>query len=464
MPKPIRFDRKMSEAEALMWRLDQDPVLSSTFANITVLDRPLDFERFCRRLERASNVAARLRHRVQAVPGGVAPPTWVADPDFDLRHHVQRVTVPAPGTRRELARLALDIAAEPFDRARPLWRFVVVDGLADGLGAVIQKLHHTLTDGEGGLRLSLEFLDVQRDAPEPPPIEPDPEAPRAPSAGPFTALLDLVEASWRWPMAMTAATTELLADPGRVPQAVAGAGRAARALVSQLAETQNAHSPLWTERSLSRQLELLRIPLEPVKAAAAELGGSLNTAFLTAAAEAAGAYHRRLGAPVETLRASMAISTRTRTSGANAFTLARIEVPTGEMSLAERFEAVAKAADAAREGSNAANLDLLAGVAGMLPTPLVTRLARQQARTIDFATSNVRGAPFPVYMAGAEVLENYPIGPLAGVAFNLTLLSYKGSLDLGLHLDRAAVAEPGLLRDLVEDAFAQLAALGASTG
>src|SRR4051812_13907865 len=160
MPKPIRFDRKMSEAEALMWRLDQDPVLSSTFANITVLDRPLDFERFCRRLERASNVAARLRHRVQAVPGGVAPPTWVADPDFDLRHHVQRVTVPGPA-RRELARLALDIAAEPFDRARPLWRFVVVDGLADGLGAVIQKLHHTLTDGEGGLRLSLEFLDVQ---------------------------------------------------------------------------------------------------------------------------------------------------------------------------------------------------------------------------------------------------------------------------------------------------------------
>jgi hypothetical protein len=100
----------------------------------------------------------------------------------------------------------------------------------------------------------------------------------------------------------------------------------------------------------------------------------------------------------------------------------------------------------------------------MLPTPLVTRLARQQARTIDFATSNIRGAPFPVYMAGAAVLENYPIGPLAGVAFNLTLLSYMGSLDLGLHVDRAAVAEPGLLRDLVEDAFSRLAALGTSTG
>ena len=34
------------------------------------------------------------------------------------------------------------------------------------------------------------------------------------------------------------------------------------------------------------------------------------------------------------------------------------------------------------------------------------------------------------------------MGPLAGVAFNLTLLSYNGSLDMGLNIDAAAVAEP----------------------
>ena len=55
--------------------------------------------------------------------------------------------------------------------------------------------------------------------------------------------------------------------------------------------------------------------------AAKRLGGTLNTAFLTAAAEAAGRYHTELGAPVEQLRASMAISTRTESSGANAFSL-----------------------------------------------------------------------------------------------------------------------------------------------
>jgi hypothetical protein len=95
-------------------------------------------------------------------------------------------------------------------------------------------------------------------------------------------------------------------------------------------------------------------------------------------------------------------------------------------------------------------------VAAALPTSLVTRLARQQAQTVDFATSNVKGAPMPVYIAGAQLLENYPMGPLAGVAFNLTLLTYNGSLDMGINIDAAAVAQPERLAKHLDGAFADL--------
>lgn len=64
------------------------------------------------------------------------------------------------------------------------------------------------------------------------------------------------------------------------------------------------------------------------------------------------------------------------------------------------------------------------------------------------------GAPMALFLAGAQILENYPVGPLGGVAFNLTLLSYAGSLDMGVNIDTAVVTEPDLLRHSLQRAFA----------
>jgi len=128
------------------------------------------------------------------------------------------------------------------------------------------------------------------------------------------------------------------------------------------------------------------------------------------------------------------------------------------MPIAERFQRIQEAANEARQQRAGASLETLAAVASTLPTSLVTRLARQQSQTIDFATSNVKGSPVAVYISGAQLLENYPIGPLAGVAFNVTLLSYLGSLDVGINVDTAAVAEPERLARLLQRALRNLAA------
>jgi hypothetical protein len=193
-----------------------------------------------------------------------------------------------------------------------------------------------------------------------------------------------------------------------------------------------------------------------MRGAAKALNGTLNTAFVTAAAHAAGKYHQQLGAPVESLRASMAISTRTEDSGTNAFTLARMLVPTSEMPLPERFAAVNEILAAAREGSTSGSLEAIATVSTVIPTSVVTRLARAQSETVDFATSNVRGAGVPLFVAGAKLLENYPVGPLGGVAFNVTLMSYMGSLDVGINIDEAAVESPALLRDSLVESLREM--------
>jgi diacylglycerol O-acyltransferase len=452
------FDSKMSDAEGLMWRMEKDPHLSSTFANVTVLDSKPDFERLVRRMDHATWMVPRLRQRVQAAPANLTAPTWVDDSNFDIRFHVRHIALPKPGTMRQLLDLASLLTNDPFDRTRPLWQFVVVDGLRGGKSALIEKLHHTIADGEGMVRLSLAFLDFDADAPEPPPLDADSidrATEQSPTAG-GDVLRDLVAGSLRMPLGLIRQVRDLLVDPAHLPQAGNAAADTLRGVISQLSDVEQAHSPLWTQRSLRRRIETLRAPYTETRAVARKLGGKLNTAFLTVAAEAASRYHVEMGAPVATLRSSMAISTRGESSGANAFSLVRMVIPTAEMPIADRFALINEAASVARGGTGSASLETLAAVAATLPTSLVTRLARTQAQTVDFATSNVRGAPIAMYVAGAKLLENYPVGPLGGVAFNLTLLSYFGSLDMGVNIDTAAVSDPELLRRCLAGAFDDL--------
>jgi cytochrome P450 len=47
-----------------------------------------------------------------------------------------------------------------------------------------------------------------------------------------------------------------------------------------------------------------------------------------------------------------------------------------------------------------------------------------------------------LYLAGARILANYPIGPRTGCALNVTLLSYCDELHMGLNIDPAAVTDP----------------------
>jgi diacylglycerol O-acyltransferase len=454
----IAADRRMSDAEGLMWRLEKDPYLTSTFATVSVLDRPPDFDRLRARMDRARVAVPRLGWRVQPAPVNLSAPTWVDDPEFDIDLHVRRLALPEPGSLRQLLDLATLITLDPFERTRPLWQFTVIEGLSRGRAALVQKMHHTITDGEGGVQMALQYLDFARDAPDPEPVAAEPVEEVAPPPPPTTAeaLRDLIIGGFRFPLSVVRQVRELLADPASIPTAGTAAVDTIRGVVTQLSDVERARSPLWRERSLRRRFEVARAPFAETKEAAKRLGGSLNTAFVTAAAEAAARYHIEVGAPVEQLRASMAVSTRTESSGANAFSLARMLVPTGEMPIAERFAAINEVTTAAREQGTSASLEVLATIAAALPTTLITRLARQQTQTVDFATSNVRGSPVPVFIGGAQLLENYPIGPLLGVAFNVTMLSYDGSLDMGINVDTAAVAEPDRLAKLVERAFTDL--------
>jgi uncharacterized protein DUF1298 len=67
---------------------------------------------------------------------------------------------------------------------------------------------------------------------------------------------------------------------------------------------------------------------------------------------------------------------------------------------------------------------------------------------------------FDLYVAGAHVDANHPMGPTASTACNVTLLSYGGSMDIGINSDTAAVDAPEALRDCVADGLAEMIVAG----
>lgn len=453
----------MSDAEALMWNLEKDPGLRSTFLGVTFLDRPPAFDAFRRRMAGAVAQLPRLRQKVAPAPGRLAPPAWVDDPYFDLDFHVRWLGLPGPGTERQLLDLAAVELQDPFDRARPLWRYTIVEGLSGGRAALLTKMHHTITDGVGGLRLSAMFLDLEREAPEPPYVEHSGGSGPAPAGG--SGLTAAVAHGLRRQAGIgrraAAAAGGALVNPGHLAALAAEGPEVVRSLLRQVVVTDRARSPLWAgRRSLRRRFETLSVDLEALKNVSNALGGTINDGFVCAVAGGAGAYHRAQGSDAGELRMSMPVSTRSEESSAgNAFTPTRVLVPAGIVDPLERFEVTRQRLGVTRGERAAALTGAFAGIINTLPTSMVVNLARQQVETVDFATSNLRGAPWDLFLAGAEVLATHPMGPTAGTAFNATVLSYRGSLHVGVNIDTAAVDDPALLRDCIAGSFEELLAL-----
>jgi hypothetical protein len=260
-----------------------------------------------------------------------------------------------------------------------------------------------------------------------------------------------------------AATADVLIHP---QDARARAGDAAALLASvrrQVLITDSARSPLFAERSLGRRYETFMVPFEPAKKAAKALGGTLNDLYVTGIAGALGLYHQRLGAPVDELRMAMPVNVRagSPTSPGNAFVPTRVLVPVVPKDPGERFAQVQSRLATLRHEPALGAVGVLSGMVAALPPSVVIALARLQSATVDFATSNLRGSPVDLYMGGARIEANYPMGPREGVALNVTMLSYCGELQMGLHLDPAAITDPGALLESMHESFDALLLAGA---
>src|SRR5919108_6447859 len=140
---------RLSAQDAALLYLEHPP-MHMHVAGLCVLDprtapdERLAFQDLAAVFTSRLHLVPRFRQKAVSVPGNLARPVWVDDAEFDIDFHLRRAALPKPGGRRELAGFVQRVHSRPLDRSKPLWETYFIEGLEDGLGAILTKVHHAM--------------------------------------------------------------------------------------------------------------------------------------------------------------------------------------------------------------------------------------------------------------------------------------------------------------------------------
>lgn len=442
------FDPRMGAFDAVMWDVEDDPMLRSVIILVVTLASEPDPDTLADRVNRMTLNAPKMRQVALGNPLSLAPPRWTPDPNFDLDYHLrwQRLPRRGGGLANVLA-LAEQIAEQDFDQSRPLWEVTVVTGLARGQASVIVKIHHAITDGLGGLSMAAVLFDLAPDSPIELPAAPAPPSPHGLTLG------DRVK---------DAARFEIASLRDRLG-AAAGAGRAyarraagdpfsaavettewAQSALRMLAPASKPLSDVMTGRSLLVAFSAAEVSLDDLRAAARATNCTINDAFMAAVTGALRSYHEQRGSHVEAVRVNMPINVRNdgNDDGGNHWVPGRFIIPINLGDARARMKQLHPILVQARDEPALGLSDLVYRVLATLPRPLTTMIAGKMMKGTDIAATNVPGPPVQLYVAGSAVLAMIPYAPKGGAAINIGLLSYNGNAFVGINCDRAAVEDP----------------------
>lgn len=412
--------------------------------------------------------AAVLRRVLQPAPLELGHPMWREADSVDLGRHVLKRRLPPPGSEKQLMGLVARLHARMLDRERPLWQFVVIEGLASGHVALYSRIHHAVLDGQGGVALAQALLD----------LEPGPAPRRARGAAPEPA-----RAPKRADIARTAlrANVQQLVKLFRaVPPVVrlASEARDGRSVLDSVRQGLGRlrdsviiapRTPFNRQVSEQRSFAAASLSLESVKRIARATGASLNDVVM---AICAGALRRHLAArgelPAKALVAAMPVSLRAGGDGEinNQVSMVQCPLATDIEDPLGRLQAIRAATGSIKQRVALARGLIPTDFPGLAAPLWASGLSRLWARgrvaerlppLANLVISNVPGPPVPLYLAGARVAEYYPVSIVThGLGLNITVQSYAGRLEFGLTACRDALPRPDTLARGLHSALHEL--------
>lgn len=381
---------------------------------------------------------------------------WDQPRDFDLHQHFVHLSLPQPGRIRELLAMVSRVHSAHLDRAYPLWRSYLIEGLDDGRIALYTKIHHSVVDGVAGIRLMLKAMANDRDASilMPAPWEMQAQRTRgaATDASGLSRLNRLLQTARSTAMATPAVSrqiTQTLRDiRNQHPHAISSVQAPACILNSDITG--------------SRRFAAQSYSTERIRTLARHFDGTVNDVVLAMCGSALRAYLQDLNAlPQKPLIAAVPVSVRSDASEAgNQISLALANLGTDINNPVARLKAVQGSMNYAKSVLRSLSpSQIMAYTLAMLAPGAMTLMPgmRQQRKVANVVISHVPGPRQPVYWQGCQLDGIYPASLLLdGFALNITLISRHSYIDFGIIACRKTLPAIQRLLDHLDEALVDL--------
>jgi diacylglycerol O-acyltransferase / wax synthase len=380
---------------------------------------------------------------------GLGSPLWVDSPAFDLSDHVRVLPLPAAADETQLLRATEHLVARRLDRSRPLWEMWFLPGLPDGRIGLLIKMHHAMADGIAGLATIGALFDTTPNGAV------EPSRPWTPA--PLPTARDLFTDNLRHHLAELGHVFSILLQPVRTLRHMRSAWPALGELIF---DRRGPVTSLDRVVGLDRNLALIRSNVDLINQIAHTHDAKINDVLLAIIAGGLHGLFRSRGEAVEDLMFPIYVPVTLRKgprdqARGNLIGQMVVPLPIGRVEPGRRLRQIA-AETAKRKARSRPSLGTWLR-SGIVRQALLKILDRQP---VNVNSADLAGPQAPLYLAGARLLEAFPMLPLvAKVSLAVGALSYAGQFAI------MAVADRDICPDLdvfVTSAQSELDALAAT--
>lgn len=434
--------------------------------SIAVCEGAVSYDRLFQNISSKLHLIPRYQQIAMPAPFNIGHPTWEWDPNFDLKRHLMRVKVDAPGTEAQLYELGARLFEGALDRSKPLWEMYLVEGIQGPDGprsAIVSKVHHCLVDGVSGIELLMIVFDV---SPHPPiPVPPAQPVEREPAGSPverfFDAIFDNAAGQIdQWADARSSAV-EAIATGDTRTRTIMRSLEASLPYLTVPVTKAPFNKPLTSERTVA----FSEFSFAEIRAIRGECGGTVNDVVLTVLGGALGRYLEMHGQKVDgrSMRIMTPVNVRRedeRGALGNRVSMLLVEVPVGVRDPIARLKLITEKTDRLKRQNVAAGTELLGRMFNNSPPALQalsSLLPPPPNNLANMICTNVPGPMIPLYTVGHRMIAHYPLVPIGwemGVGCGVT--SYDQKLYFGLIADTQAAPDVVRLKEFLDQSFVEL--------